>query len=911
MAREGGPPVAGAPCAGDAPRHRWPFACRDVQVDAFRSHLDDDRVLALLLTGPAGVGKSRLAEECLRHAERAGHRVERAVTGEAHSPLPLGALMHLLPPDAPVTDPVRLFRTAVEAFAPPTGSGRPRRAVVRVDDLPLLDNASAVLLGHLLRRGAVFLLATVRTPAPASDVVDSFAPDPGTRRIDLPPFGAAETREVVRTALGGAVEHVTLRHLAEQSRGIPLLLRELVTAAVGAGRLVRENGLWRLTGPLPEPMRPAAVMRSRLDRVGARRRRVLELLSLCGPLPLDAVTGEFGEEDVEALEELGLLRVRVDGRRTVCAVDHPLFGEVVRNGVPAARRREVFREQADRLAATGARRREDALRLVSWRLAAGLPVGTATLLAAARIARHVRDYPAVVRLLAGVPRQEADFDVWLLRGEAHHHTGDSAAAEECLRTAEELAERDEDLVTVVMERTQNLYWGLGDARRTLEVNSRAAARLDAVGRRVLRINEAAYRLYAGRVPDALRLLSDADDVAVPRLRMWAQLQRSLALCYVGRAEESVELARAVHEELTAAERDQRPGCASSHASGPAIYRVAALTDAGRGEEARAVGREAFESAVAARALMPQIWLAAHLGRCELIAGHFTTAQEWFTEALGLARARGFRRAAAFAGAGLAAVHAQAGRPAAAREALASLDGVDVERQQATFFMRQLALAWSSAVRGTPHTAVRILLAAAERARETGMAVHEGWLLADAARLGAAARVGVRLAELAAAGDSRLTAVRADLAAALTGPGHHPLRATADRLGRLGLDMAAAEAAREASARAARAGDGKAAASAAVLSRRLLARCGTERVSAPSPQPAEARPLTRRERDVARLAADGLTSHEIAARLVVSVRTVDNHLHRAYRKLGVSSRRELAAADWPDSPGRGTDAPAVP
>ena len=57
--------------------------------------------------------------------------------------------------------------------------------------------------------------------------------------------------------------------------------------------------------------------------------------------------------------------------------------------------------------------------------------------------------------------------------------------------------------------------------------------------------------------------------------------------------------------------------------------------------------------------------------------------------------------------------------------------------------------------------------------------------------------------------------------------------------------------------------------------------------------AEVRPLTGREQHVARLAADGLTSQEIAARLVLSVRTVDNHLQRAYAKLGVTSRGELA------------------
>ncbi|MGH3441977.1 MAG: helix-turn-helix domain-containing protein, partial [Nitriliruptorales bacterium] len=55
------------------------------------------------------------------------------------------------------------------------------------------------------------------------------------------------------------------------------------------------------------------------------------------------------------------------------------------------------------------------------------------------------------------------------------------------------------------------------------------------------------------------------------------------------------------------------------------------------------------------------------------------------------------------------------------------------------------------------------------------------------------------------------------------------------------------------------------------------------------------PLTPREREVVTMAAGGLTSRDIADRLVVSVRTVDNLLHRAYVKLGVSSRKDAAAA----------------
>jgi DNA-binding NarL/FixJ family response regulator len=55
------------------------------------------------------------------------------------------------------------------------------------------------------------------------------------------------------------------------------------------------------------------------------------------------------------------------------------------------------------------------------------------------------------------------------------------------------------------------------------------------------------------------------------------------------------------------------------------------------------------------------------------------------------------------------------------------------------------------------------------------------------------------------------------------------------------------------------------------------------------------PLTPREREVALLAAGGLSSPAIAERLVVSVRTVDNHLQRVYGKLGIGGRGELPAA----------------
>jgi DNA-binding CsgD family transcriptional regulator len=54
-------------------------------------------------------------------------------------------------------------------------------------------------------------------------------------------------------------------------------------------------------------------------------------------------------------------------------------------------------------------------------------------------------------------------------------------------------------------------------------------------------------------------------------------------------------------------------------------------------------------------------------------------------------------------------------------------------------------------------------------------------------------------------------------------------------------------------------------------------------------------LTASERRVVTLAAEGRTNREVGETLYITPKTVAMHLSNAYRKLGVTSRRELAAA----------------
>ncbi|MEV0401463.1 LuxR C-terminal-related transcriptional regulator [Actinoallomurus sp. NPDC050550] len=59
-------------------------------------------------------------------------------------------------------------------------------------------------------------------------------------------------------------------------------------------------------------------------------------------------------------------------------------------------------------------------------------------------------------------------------------------------------------------------------------------------------------------------------------------------------------------------------------------------------------------------------------------------------------------------------------------------------------------------------------------------------------------------------------------------------------------------------------------------------------------------LTPQELQITRLAAQGLSNKDIAAQLFLSPRTVGYHLYKAYPKLGISSRADLAALDLSDS-----------
>jgi DNA-binding CsgD family transcriptional regulator len=206
----------------------------------------------------------------------------------------------------------------------------------------------------------------------------------------------------------------------------------------------------------------------------------------------------------------------------------------------------------------------------------------------------------------------------------------------------------------------------------------------------------------------------------------------------------------------------------------------------------------------------------------------------------------------------------------------------------------LGPAWLLAGRGDLRGARELLLDGARAARQAGFLTSEAWLLGDVARLGAPDSVAGRLAELAVVCDGTLVAARSGYAAALAGGDPGRLDAAALALESSGAVLVAAEASSAAAGGWQRAGEARRAAAAKGRAASFVERCEGARTLGLVTADA-AQPLTAREREIALLAAAGRSSKEIAAQLVLSVRTVDNHLQRIYAKLGVVSRRDLTQA----------------
>ncbi len=856
---------------------RWPFAGREAELRFAGEALADGAAGGIVIAGPAGVGKTRLADEIARLAAGGGCAVTWARATRSAASIPLGAFAALLP--AADLAGVELLTRARQALAERAAG---RRLVLCVDDGQLLDAASAALVHQLVAAGEAFATVTVRRGEPLPDALRALWKDELCVLLELGPLTRAEVGRLLAAGLAGPVDGRSAAMLWELTRGNALYLRELARHGVDRGLLSEDGGVWRWRGKVEAGTRLTELVDLRIDGIGPDARRALELLAIGGPLEQALVAPAASE----ALERSELVERRTDGRRRLVDVNHPLHREAVRAQLTPTRADAIHAQLADAVEAYGARRGGDLLRIAVWRLESGATGDGALHTRAAEQALAANDATLAERLARAAVQAGAGFPAELALGRALAAAGRGLEADRLLAGLAARAGDDRERVAVALACARNLFWALDRAEDADAVLRDAAER---VSDRALRQELTAQRVRLtagqGRPQAALEAAGPLlhDGSLDERTRTTVVLGAVEALLSSGRTGEAVALT-GTWLPVARRRRDELP-----HAE-PVLLgmRAIALRLAGLLLEATTESESAYEALLARRSAPSTAVEANSLGLIWLARGRVRTALRFCRESAALLRDGDAVGMLAFALAGIAQAAAQAGEADAAREAVAEMERTPLGHRGFAVEL-ELARAWSAAAGGEPSRARALAREAAALARARGQHAYAVRALHELCRLGEPARE--ELAELADRVDGPFAATAASHAAALLAGDGAALLAVAERFAEQGALLVAVEAADAAAAAHRDAGRQASATAAAARAGLWLTDCEGARPPTMLATP-EAADLTPREREVALLAAAGSTSREIAERLVVSVRTVDNHLQSAYRKLGVTRRQDL-------------------
>lgn len=869
----------------------WPLVGRDAMVDRAVAGLRAG-ARSVFAYGPSGIGKSRVVRAAADRLADDGWLVLSASGNPALSAVPLGSLAPVLArePAAMVTaasDPVALF-AAADAALRRLADGRP--VLLAVDDVSVVDQVSVTLVSQLVESGRLRLAATVREADPVPEGLQPIAAAPDAVRLDVAPLELEHVAELLTRVLGGAVAHRDAVELHRAAHGNPLFLRELAIGAAEAGSLVAVDGLWQLVG---DPVGTPALrdlIRARLGVLGDDERDAVERLALCEPLAFDEFAKPGAAEALARLEMRGLIRVDESTARMRVALAHPHYSAAVRDSLPRIRAMSLLLEQAD-LVASRAMGPGDELRVAVWRLDAGRPSDPALLARSAALARLAHDRRTAERLAAAAVAAGADDAATLLmHGEVLWSLGRGEEALEVLARADRRAAADgaPDALLAAIGRARADVLG-GDAMgsmRGLELLESLEASLPGqsatlgLARSVLLVNlEFGHEALATVEACAAASGDGGFERAV------LDLSSAMPLSLVGRPDEAIAAAeRAVAFAM-------RPDSVIPRRRAEIVL-AHVLIAADRLDEARGTVIESLHDAIRDDDELTARLDEFMMGRIFWQLGRLDTAARWFRDTVGGAELHGPKSLREFALCFLAIVAAEQGDPATARAHRARVVP-GLERDSS---VTALADAWIDAAEGSVDAAAERVFARVDELDGRGAVSVSSALLHHVVRFGSREHATVaadRLAVLLDATGAADVARRHAHARAEADADPAALRAAAEEWERTGSLLYAAEAYASAG-QAARAG-GRGREATADLQRAAALAAASEGARTPLLRFADgAEPLTPREREIASLAAQGLSSNEIAARLFLSPRTVNNHLQSTYAKLGIRGRHELRA-----------------
>jgi DNA-binding CsgD family transcriptional regulator len=865
---------------------------RDEELALVARRLGGGAVASVVVVGGAGVGKSRLLQAAADAARAGGVVVVAPVLAtRAAASIPFGAFADLVPDSTAALTGPALLRAVSSSLRHSGHDGHPPLLVI--DDAHLLDAASAALVLNLAATGdAAMMIVAVRSGEPCPDAITALWKDRGALRLDLQPLSPAEVTRLLEAALpGGMVTTRLAQQVAGHSGGNPLYCRELVLAGLAAGSIGQAGGLWRQTGPPVLSQRLAELLHERMGVLSAVEREALELVVLAEPAELGLLERLTGPVPLAALEQRRL--IAVDGTAPPrVRLGHPLYGDVIRQDMGEVRRRQLGTVLADALEERGDPGPRSLLRAATWRLEAGT-ARPGLLTRAAVAASTLSDQQLAVQLASEALRLGGGADAGLALARAEVRRNHLAAAEEALAPWEGRAGSQDQAKEYITERVPLVRWGLSRPPDADALLGRARAwHPTATWRQYLQGWAVLLAEDAGQLEEAARLGQDllGQPGLEPDTRLLAAFPTSVALLFTGHSAQARQVVDACFQLARRLGPELREYAWAVLAMWVGV-RLETGRDAGVVEP---LARQAYRYALDHDDEELLGLSAIVLGRIALCQGALGAARQHLAEAAVHLTDCDPRQQHGVGLAMLAQTEALCGNPAAAQAALARA-AADYPVLQATHWLSRReytrARIWLAAAEGDPAAAQHAALAAAD---DNGQfLLTEITFCHDALRLGhPAPAIAGRLAKLAGRTDAELPHAMAAHAQAAAASDPAALEAVAERFAAAGAFLLAAEA--QAAAARTYAGHGHTANARRATARahQLAAACPGARTPLLQAPPVPG--LTAREQQVARLAAQGLTSDQIAQRLVISVRTAESHLYHVFRKLGVHTRNELQA-----------------
>ena len=459
---------------------------------------------SVLIEGEPGIGKSALVRAAVAEAPDVACQVFWGAGDELGQALPLLPFLDGLRVREPSTNPrrntiVRLLRGEVttdrgtdvpavlaeQLLALVAEQCAVRPTILVVDDLQWADQASIILWGRLARSAqqVPLLLIGMMRPAPQRDdllALRRVVADPA--RLQLTGLSEAVAADLVAALAGGEPDGDLLR-LADGAAGNPLYLTELVAAlARSSGLTITEAGAARLAGG-SAPSSLSAAIADRLGFVAGPVRKVLRAAALLGAefaVPDLAIVLDRGVADlIPAVDEACAVGVLVESGRGL-GFRHPLIRAALYDEMPAPVRAAWHRDAGRALAEAGAppdRVARQVLRAVGGPGDATEPMDEWMLDWLARIADPlVGQAPGVAaellsRAFASSPAGSAQHG-WLASrlADALYRIGDRAAAEEVANRALDQTCEPDLLV--------DLHWTLAQCRMLAGESAESLATLD-------------------------------------------------------------------------------------------------------------------------------------------------------------------------------------------------------------------------------------------------------------------------------------------------------------------------------------------------------------------------------------------------------------------------------------------------